>query len=243
MPEFFPVSPAPVQKSRTQTISLIFSLCHPIIEAFVRALLRAPDGFGKRAKLPPIPRSGRRHTFLHCANESVGECSWMNYVRETQLQLRDDLSQLLAIRQARGLDFCFTGIPCRYGDHVGPRCKTLINAMLFVQCTVNWGVVKAQTEAYCGKRFPRIVSRDRRTHGHCAHPASTVAASIGCEKWTCYLEQNLSTSRIPRTLQPSMSHACDYVPPLQRHVQCGYGANGQERNEMAHLLLSCPRRL
>lgn len=54
------------------------------------------------------------------------------------------------------------------------------------------------------------VSRDRRTHGHCSHPISTVAASIGREKWTCYLEQNLSTSRIPRGFRPSMSHACDY---------------------------------
>lgn len=158
--QFFPVSPvhrvfqssantAPVVPD-ADNIPELFPMS-PHRRSFRSGVLRAPDGFGKRAKLPPIPRSGRRHTFLHCANESVGECSWMNYLRETQLQLRDDSSHLLAIRQARGLDFCFTGIPCRYRDHVGPRCKTLINAMLFAQCTVNWGVVKAQNEAYCGK--------------------------------------------------------------------------------------------
>lgn len=104
IPEFFPVSTAkrgsysgastvPAKPYADNTPELFAASPHH--QGFHSGVLRAPDRFGKRAKLPFIPRSGRRHTFLHCTHESVGECSWMNFVRETQLQLRDDFHSCL----------------------------------------------------------------------------------------------------------------------------------------------------
>lgn len=182
----------------------------PHHQGFHTGVLNAPFGFGRRTGQSSAGYAGRQATLQYCPYSSAGECSWMTWVRETQPELRDIFSRLLAIRQSRGLDFCFTGIPFRYRDHVGPRCKTLINAMLFVQCSKNWSQLKSLTGVHIRRTRPTKATRDCRVHGTCIHPLNTIASVLGREKWTYYVNNNLPVNKIPRRFKQSMSHACDY---------------------------------